>query len=646
VPFDQRERNPDEALRYTTPRGYEVMDFLWQQLKNSEDERHNRWLTSLTLNAHLTKGLSFRGRLGTDLTREHTVTEKYNEYPTSFNGTTSTGAYGLADANYSLLYGEGLLTYDKSFNKALDMTLRTGFQVRDERYRSTSTFTNGGLVQENWFDLKNSYFPALDIKSSESGVLKYAWLGIADVSYRDILYVQATGRLEHSSTLPPGDNSYFYPSVNSAFILSDAVDLPNWISAAKLRASAGMVGNAPPPYEANILYERTTLQTVNGPVTSVGTVGSLYGNENIRPERRVEFEAGTELWLLKDRIGLNLTYYSSHTRDQMLRLDLPGSTGASKVITNMGVLKNEGWELALSAEPVRGRFTWSGTMTVAINKTTLGSLPNGINQLVFKDLEGGSVQIVAEPGERVGNVYVHPRLADGNGNWIIGSDGTYTIDKTKYVKAGNIMPRATGGWVNRLRFKGVTFDLMIDYSLGGQIVSPALKYGTGAGLYHSTLAFRDEAHGGLAYWIDDSGKKILANGITTGQQLYHDGIILKGVTNEGQPNTTIIDAASWYQKTYDWGDNAWNEQGIIYDNSYVKVRELAVGYDFPKAITKRLGINNLRVALIGRNLFYLWRTLENLDPEATIGSSWLNQGIDDGSEAATRSYGFTVRISL
>lgn len=646
VPFDHPERNPAEALTYTTPRGYEVMDFLWQQLRNSEDERHNRWLTSLTLNARLTKELSFRGRFGTDLTREQTETKKYNEYPTAFNGTTSTGAYGRGDANYAFLYGEGLLTYEKDISDLFSMSLRTGFQIRDERYNSTSTFTNGGLVLENWFDLKNSFYPSLDMKSAESSVLKYAWLGIADLTFRDVLYVQATGRQEYSSTLPPKHNSYFYPSLNTAFMLSEAVELPAWINAAKLRASVGMVGNAPPPYEANILYERSTLQTIRGPVTSVGTIGSLYGNENIRSERRTEVEAGAALWFFKGRLGFDLTHYISRTRDQMLRLDLPASVGASKILTNMGVLRNQGWEMSVTGIPARGKLAWSSTLTAAINKTTLESLPEGIRALVFKDLEGGSVQIVAEPGERVGNVYVHPRLADAAGNYIIGADGAYTIDKSTYVKAGNILPLATGGWMNRLNYEGISFDLMIDYSFGGQIVSPALKYGMGSGLYESTLAYRDEAHGGLPYWIDDRGNKVLANGTATGTPIYHDGIILKGVTAEGQPNTTIIDAASYYLKTYDWGDNAWNEEGMIYDNSYIKVRELSIGYEFPGSITQKLRINRLRFALIGRNLFYVWRTLENLDPEATIGTSWLNQGIDEGSEAATRSYGFSVRLGI
>lgn len=646
VPFDHPERNSGEALMYTTPRGYEVMDFLWQQLKNSEDEHRNRWLTSLTLNAKIAEGLSFRGRLGTDLTREHTETKRYNEYPTSFNGTTSTGAYGRGDAHYSLLYGEGLLTYEKGVSESVSMSLRTGFQMRDERYQSASTFTNGGLVLENWFDLKNSYYPSLEIKSAESSVLKYAWLGIADVSFRDMLYVQATGRQEYSSTLPPGHNSYFYPSLNTAFVLSDAVELPAWISAAKLRASVGMVGNAPPPYEANILYERNTLQTIRGPVTSVGTIGSLYGNESIKPERRTEFEAGASFWFFNGRVGVDVTQYTSRTRDQMLRLDLPASVGASKILTNMGVLKNQGWEMSLNGIPVRGKFTWSSTLTAAINNTTLESLPDGIHALVFKDLEGGSVQIVAEPGERVGNVYVHPRLTDGAGNWIIGADGAYTIDKSTYVKAGNILPLATGGWMNRFSYRGLSLDLMIDYSFGGQIVSPALKYGMGSGLYESTLAFRDEAHGGLPYYINDQGTKILSNGSATGAAIYHDGIILKGVTAEGLPNTTIIDAASYYLKTFDWGDNAWNEAGMIYDNSYVKVRELSIGYDVPGSIARKLRINRLRFSLIGRNLFYVWKTLENLDPEATIGTSWLNQGIDEGSEAATRSYGFSVRLGI
>lgn len=647
VPYDQAQRNPEEALKYTTPKGYEVMDLLWQQLKNSEDEKTNRLITSVTLNYKLHKDLQLRGRFGTDLTRQSIETKQHNEYPTTFNGTTSTGSYGQAHGNYAFMFAEALATYSKRISGDFNFSANGGGQIRNERYKDVSTSTNGGLVLENWFDFRNSFFPSLTVKQSTSTILKYAFLGIADFSYKDIFYLQATGREESSSTLPPGHNSYFYPSINSGFIFSEAFKLPSFINYSKLRTSYGMVGNAPPPYEANVLYELTTLQTVKGPVTSAGTNGNLYGNNKIRPELRHEFEIGTEVWMINSRLGIDLTYYQSSTKNQILKLDLPASVGASRILTNVGVLKSRGWELALKGVPLTGRFSWTTTLNAAINNTTLNHLVAGIDQLVFRDLEVGSVQIVAEPGQRIGNIYTHPRLTDAQNNPVIQDDGMYVIDKTKYVKAGNILPRATGGLGNAFSYGNFSLQLQMDYSLGGQIVSPPLKYGKGSGLYKNTLQYRDAAHGGLAYYVNDAGENIPAGDqVPAGKTVYHDGLILKGVNEEGKPNSKIIDAASYYLNTYDWGNNAWNQNGMIYDNTYIKVREIALTYSIPEAVASRLHMNQIRLSLIARNVFYIYRTLENLDPEATIGSSWLNQGIDEGSEAATRSYGFSVRMGF
>jgi iron complex outermembrane receptor protein len=122
--------------------------------------------------------------------------------------------------------------------------------------------------------------------------------------------------------------------------------------------------------------------------------------------------------------------------------------------------------------------------------------------------------------------------------------------------------------------------------------------------------------------------------------------LLKGVTEEGVENTKVIDAATYYLNTYDWGNTSWNEEGAIFDNSYVKMREVVLSYSFSKTTASKLHLQFIRVSLTGRNLFYVWRTLKNLDPESTIGTSWLTQGVDDSSSAASRSYGFSINLGF
>ncbi|HEY8935562.1 MAG TPA: SusC/RagA family TonB-linked outer membrane protein [Cyclobacteriaceae bacterium] len=650
VPFDQAQRNPDEALKYTTPRGYEVMNLLWTQLRDSEDETQNRLISSITANYDITKNLQLRARMGNDITSLGIVSKQHNEYPTIFNGASSTGAYLTSNGFYSIFYGDALLSYSKSVTSDFVIGFNGGFQVRDEHYQDKSISTNGGLAKENVFAFSNSYNPELTITQSTRSILKYAYLGIASLSYKNILFVEGTGRQEYSSTLPPSNNGYFYPSVNSGFVFSDALQMPSFLNYGKLRASYGVVGNAPPVYESNIIYSVTQLSTSKGVVNAGSTSGSLYGNNSIKPERKYEFEFGLETRMFHNRVGVDFTYYINHIKDQILKLDLPTSTGADKILTNVGELHGHGFELGLNASVLNAGVKWNTVVSSALATTKVYRLMKGVNQLVFNSMEGNAIRVIAEKGESIGNIYVYPRKTDSNGNFIINSDGLYTIDKTRYVKSGNLLPRVTGGISNIFMYKSFTLNLMMDYSFGGKIISVPLKYATGAGMYESTLKYRDSKHGGLSYYETSDGQRVqLENpndAAPNGTQVYHDGVLLKGVTEDGQPNTKIIEAASYYLTTFGWGNDSWNQKGAIYDNSYIKMREAVLSYDLSKKISTRLHFQKIQVSLIGRNLFYVWRTLQNLDPESTIGTTWLSQGIDDGSNAATRSYGFAVNLSF
>ncbi|HEY9007900.1 MAG TPA: SusC/RagA family TonB-linked outer membrane protein [Ohtaekwangia sp.] len=650
VPYDQAQRDPQEALHYVTPRGFEVMNFLWKQLRDSEDERQNRLISSVTLHYQFNNNLSFRGKIGNDFTSLSTKAKGHSEYPSAFNVNSSTGSYSVSSGRYSIFYTDALLTYTKALSSDFSLTANGGFQLRDEQYRDQVTATGSGLVVENWFSLNNSYSASKLATETQSLILKYAFLGLINANYKDYLFFEATARQEYSSTLAPGKNSYFYPSVNSGFVFSEVMNLPQAISYAKLRASYGVVGNAPPVYEANILYDLSALQTSNGSVIAATAQGSLYGNNNIRPENKYETEFGVETKWFENKIGVDLTYYSSKIRNQILKKDLPSSAGASKILTNIGELRNSGWELGINTTLATGKFSWSTAWNVAVNSSRVYSLGDGVDKMVFRDMEGSSIQVVAERGQSIGNIYVYPRKTDAQGNFVINDKGLYIIDKTRYVKAGNMLPKVTGGFMNTFRFKNISLDVAVDYSLGGKIISAPLKYGMGSGMYKSTLQYRTAETGGLPYYINGNGAKVLLSSqdmiAPDGGQVYHDGVVLKGVTESGTPNSTVIDAATYYLNTFDWGSNSWNEAGAIYNNSYVKMREVVLSYSLPLKATNKLHFQSIRVSLIGRNLFYIWRTLENLDPESTIGTNWLNQGIDEGSNAATRSYGFSVNMSF
>lgn len=647
VPWNQQQRNPAEALKYEMKN--ETLDLLWNQLHNSEDESQNRLLSSITLNYDISKDMHIRGRVGNDYTILNIEGKNHNEYPLAFNSVNSTGSYTVSDGRYSILYGDVLFNYTKKINKDLDISLNGGYQARNEKYHDQVSNTSGGLLKENWFSLNNSFGPVIT-KVNRSNIFKYAFLGFFNVGYKNYLFMEGTARQEYSSTLPPGNNSYFYPSVNTSFVFSDAFKMPSFINYGKLRASYGIVGNAPPAYASGITYTQTTLPTANGPVASLSTQINA-GNSAIRPENKYEMEFGLEAKLFKCRLGIDLTYYNSRTIDQIIQLTLPVSTGAVSKLVNAGELQSSGVELALNAEAMKKKnFKWIARMNLALGETVVRKLDGGVKQIVYFEGEQNAIRIVAEEGKDVGNIYVHPILTGQAGNYVVGANGLYVIDNTQYVKVGNVMPKITGGLANTFTYKNIAFNFMVDYRFGGQLVSPALKYNLGAGIYESTLKYRDEEHGGLPYYFNSAGEKVLLtnhhSSAPDGSKVYHDGIILNGTAIDGKANSKIVDAAYYYMNMFGWGPAALNEDGAVYDNSYIKMREAVISYTLPAKFINKLHFSSVRFSLVGRNLFYFWRTVKNLDPEAMIGTNWTRQSIDDGTSAATRSYGFSINLGF
>lgn len=648
VPNDQTARNPSEAFVFRVrPNLY---DYFWTTLKNTADENENRLYSKAALNWDIIKHLKFRTTVGNDFTSRSEEDKQYNQYPSAFNPpSNSTGGYQVSNGTYSIVYNDELLTYSNNLTKDLTYSASAGFTYRTEHYRDQSSGTTNGLVTENFFSLNNSY-GILSTSATRQALEKYGYFGILNFSYKNYLFLEGTVRQESASTLPPQNNTYVYPSVNAGFVFTDAFKdaMPSFLSYGKLRASYGVVGNTAPIYQSNILYAQSTLQSVNGPVTSLSIPGS-YGNSTLKPEMKYEKEIGLETKFFNDRLGLDVTYYTNKVKDQIIQLQVAPSNGGGSQLVNAGEIGSHGWEIALNGTPVvSSDFKWQTRLNFAFNRSKLYSLPSSIPQLIFYTAEQNAIYISAKPGEDLGNIYVNPIATDAKGNKQVDGNGLYVIDNTRYVKAGNILPKVSGGIANTFNYKNFSLDVLVDYRLGGQLISTPQKYAIGAGMYESTLKYRDAAHGGLSYYVNGSGTYVPAAGGAgpNGEKVYNDGVILPGVTASGAPNTTIIQAATYYFNTFQWGNQADNQDGAIFNNSYVKLREVTLGYKLPNSLTQRLHIYNLRVSAFGRNLLYFYRTLKNLDPETMLGSKWYNQGVDNGSMPATRTYGLSLNASF
>lgn len=644
VTYDQPQRNPAEAIKYNI-RATDLLDYLWKNVRNNDDEYQDRLISSATLNYQITKGLKLRGRVGNDFTSMRNEIEKYNTYPSEFNSPGSGGDQGqfiLSQGRYSVLYTDALLTYSKELSKDFSFSVMGGIQSRSQDYIDQKASTEGGLVEENWFSLNNSSAPK-STSATRTKATMFAYLGLLNLSFKEYLYLEATARQEYTSTLPPGNNSYFYPSVNAGFVFTDAFELPAFLSYGKIRASQARIATGTQPYAANVAYAQQTLSTPNGPATEL-SAAKAYGNNNIKPEMKIETEIGLEASFLENKFSFDVTYYTNKVKDQIIDLSLAPSMGAATALANLGELSTKGVEIGLNATPFNnGIFRWDSRLTFARSQTRVEKLAPGMKEMTFHNQDAGAVLIKAEEGDLLGNIYAHTRKKGINDKYII-TDGLYTLTTgNDYEKVGNIMPKAIGGWSNTFSYKGFSLNFLLDYRFGGKLLSAPHLYAYGAGMYESTMQYRDEANGGLPYNVASDGTKVLASDHASAQ--FHDGVILDGVTPEGDPNTTILEAADYYIGNFYWASGWYEKEGVL-KNDYIKMREVVLGYNLPKSISDKLRFQNIRVSLIGRNLFYVYRTLDNLDPEVAIGSNWKQQGIDEGSMAATRSFGISLNGSF
>ena len=645
---------PDENIIYPGYRN-DILDYVWRLKEHNEDEYSNRVIASLTNNWQIINGLKLRARIATDFTSERSESKQSTEKPLAFG---YSGYYGLRTAISTYLYGDVLLTYTKKITPDIEMNIMGGYMANKGNTTVMQRGTSGGLSIENWFDLEASVNTPTseDALSYRQKIVKDAYVGTINASYKNYLFVEANLRRDATSVMHPDKNTFAYPSVNSSIILSDAFKLPSFISYGKVRAAWGIVGNYPDIYLANIAYDQNTLgvQQTGGSSVLYTNLSSTFGNDGIKPETKHEIEFGLEAKFLNNRIGLDISYYNGQIRDQILPITTAATTGATSVLTNVGTLRNKGLEIALNGTPVKTRnFSWEAGVNFAFNKNVVEKLANNATELLHADYDGNAAQLKSVVGQPMGDFYAHPVATDSKGEWIVDPNGMYKVDPDKMVKIGNAMPKVVGGIFNTFNYKSFSLDVMMDFRLGGYVMPTAINWMISRGLLEESLNYMDKEHGGLTYYEDGSGNRIQTDAAQgpNGETVYEDGILLPGVKTDGSANDYIASSADYYWTVYNWGGPQYSPNTryelYIKKNSYVKLREISLGYSIPVRLANKIGAKKLQLSVFGRNLFYLCRTLKDLDAEqTTAGSRWSQNLTNVGTNPSTRSFGVMLRASF
>lgn len=601
--------------------------------ENTNGQTVDRIIGNIAINYKFNEWLSLQFRTATDHSNE------LRQYKRAF----STQRFPFGQYRESDLTGEErnsdfLFSVNKSINKnfAFSGTIGGNQMRQQSRFKEQNA---GQLNIPGIYNLTNSRI-ALEVAQSDIKKNVNSLYGSAQIGFKNYLFLDVTARNDWSSalTLPNAlkvfgneQNSYFYPSAALSAVISDMVSLPDFVSFAKLRASYAQVGNDTDPF--------TFTQAYNPSNPFGGT--QVYGetdrlaNLSLKPEISTAVEFGADLRFFNNRIGLDVTFYESRTRNQILNIPLSLTSGFSSRSINAGEIKNYGFEAMLNLIPVQTKnFKWSIDVNYSSNRSEVISLTDNLKNFVMASRR---VSIEARVGERMGDMYgigftrvqntdKNKPYYDATGNDVgkmVYSNGR-PIPTTDRIKLGNYNPDWMAGIYNTLTYKSFKLGFLFDIRHGGKIYSETQTVGREGGVIIETLEGRADG-----YDTSKAGNGVVGAGV------------IQNTDGSFSANTKKVTAREWHTA---WTAGRGIAEGVMYSASYVKLREVQIGYSIPDKLFKKTPFHNCAITFVGRNLL-VWSDIPHVDPEVMsfTGGTAL-PGIEYMSIPSSRSYG--VNLSL
>ncbi|TCK83209.1 SusC/RagA family TonB-linked outer membrane protein [Albibacterium bauzanense] len=592
----------------------------WILNYNKSSNKVDRFVGSYNVTYKPVDWITISNNLGGDI-----YTEKRSTVVRKGTAGTINGKFTNTDLFYKQLNNDLIVTVDRDVNEDLSLKLIVGNNINEVTSESTNVDAVDLTIDQLW-NYTNAASKTPTLTYSKRRIIGvYGDLGF---NYKDFLYANVTGRNDWSSTLPVANRSYFYPSVSGGLIFSELLKDSNmdWLSFGKLRGSWASVGSDLTAYQLDYQYTPVSqvffqfLGNSNifpiGPITTAFTGPRILPNENLKPQRQKSFEIGTDLRFFSNRLGVDFTYYNTVTRDQLIPIDIATSTGYRSKYVNVGAIRNKGVELMLTGTPVKTRdFAWDINVNFAKNNQVVEELTEGITQYSLASGWSG-LQIKAEVGE--------PFSIYGSAWAVDPASGKYIIDANSGFKTtvldqnlGSIYPDWTMGINNQFSYKGISLSALVDIRQGGVF-------------YSGTVS--DLRTGGMA--IETGGDR---------GPFVDDGVILQGDTYV--PNTVPVAGAQEY-----WSNEAKsdNTQGNLFDASFIKLREVRLGYALPQSLLKNTSaIKGIEIGVEGRNLWLIKSHVPHVDPELNFfGAGSVGEGVEFNSMPSTRSFGFNLRLKF
>lgn len=575
--------------------------------------------------------LDIQERIGVDTysDRRREMTPKYEFYPAdntsgnydaNGNAYINNGGYKISQYNVSEIVHDLMATARHEFSSDFYGSLMIGNNIRQRHVTNavTATNTSGGLVVPSWYNLANSNGPINVIQDSWSRRRLVGIYGQLSLGYKSYLFLDATARNDWSSTLPKQNNSFFYPSVSGSFVFSELLQSNSILPFGKIRASWARVGNDTDPYQLLTTFSRGQINASFGSTTfPFGNVAALMssgtiGNPVLKPEITTSVELGTELGFFEgNRLSVDFTWYNSNSRNQILTIPIPNSTGYGFKVINAGKVENKGVELALRGTPIKmENFRWELFGTFTKNDNTVSDL--GVDQLTIGGF--GGMGIVAAEGRPYGQFYAVTEQTDDQGRTIIDPDTGMPVTTPTAAYLGTYNPKFQASWGTNLNYHRFALNVLFDTKQGGKFFSRTKDIMAFVGTSAETGGERIDAIFPNSVYLDENGNSVINTEYTYNKQDYYPG----------------------------------REAGVsVIDGSYVKLRSASISYTFSREQLGRSPFGSLTIGLYGNNLF-MWTPEENqfADPEINSTGAGNEQGFDFTAQPSVRNYGLNVKVSF
>lgn len=601
----QNTDNPIDPLNPFTVISANLGNPFWMQEENANADKRTRINGFAKLDYKFSDWLSAFARVGTD-----DLNQGLMDLTAFGNHFFSNGAINFRTVDRSETNYDFLFLANKSFSDRFNISANFGGNAR---YSS---------VQESRIDGQNFKIPGRYflnntevITASQSDLIEKkvnSLYGSVSAAFDDMIYLDITARNDWSSSLPAENRSYFYTSASLAVLLDQALNLDgSAVDLLKLRLSTAKVGN-----------DTDALQVANSfDIAANGYLGNISINrapirfsESLRPEDIGTFEIGAEFALFGNRIYGDLAYYEITTKDLIFDVPVDPGTGYSFFRENIGELSNKGFEMSLGGRPVSGNnLTWDVNANFSTNTNKLVSLIEGQDIFTFTNSNGGEVDVRAEVGGGYGDIYTTDWLRNDAGDLILTADGRPQATSERTLQ-GNYQPDFTGGITNTIKYKNFTLSALIDFRIGGEVYAATEANLDATGTSKRTLEYREE------------------------------GIVLEGMADQGDgtfiANTTAISGQEYWQAVSRIASE------YVFDQTNIRMRELSIAYRLPNSIMSSTGFRSATVRLIGRNLFFLHKKVDNFDPESSYSTGNFSQGVISMAVPSTRSVGFSLNVNF